>query len=120
MANPFMAMLAGVFYLAPLVLAVFIDRQTAAFQREAFGHLRRAAFYLRLTAWAVFVYYVGVLVGSAAIGDLRHMYEYPVAAEGVQIYVRIGAAIFGYVFLLLVARQLYEVTVPDHRRSERA
>lgn len=112
-----MVVIASVFYIAPLVFAIFIDRQTAAFQREAFGHLRKAARNLRIMAWAIFVYYVGVLVGSAIIGDLQYMYQLPLKPEGVQIYVRIGAAIFGYVFALLVARELYNVTIPTRHKD---
>lgn len=61
---------------------------------------------------AVMVYYVAVLVGSAWIGDLRHAAQWPVPPEGIQIYVRIGAAILGYVFAHAVARELYLVTQP--------
>lgn len=113
MANPLMVVVASIFYVAPLVLAIFIDRQSAAFQRESFGHLKKAARNLRIMAWAIFAYYVAVLTGSAIIGDLQYMYELPLQAEGIQIYVRIGAAIMGYVFALFVARELYNVTIPS-------
>lgn len=101
----------------PLVMAILIDRQTASFQREAFGHLAAAARNLRIMAWVVFLYYVGVLAGSAIIGDLPRMFELPMEAEGIQIYVRIGAAIVGYIFAMGVARELFLVTKP--RKAER-
>jgi hypothetical protein len=115
--NAFMGVLAVLFMAAPLVLAVFIDRQVAAFQKEAFGHLRKAARNLRIMAWGVFVFYVGVLAGSALLGELQMTMQYPTPAPGVQIYVRISAAIVAYVFAFFVAKELYQVTLPGQRRG---
>lgn len=111
-ANPFLIILAAAFFIAPLALALLVDRQVRAFQAEAFGHLRKAARNLRLMVWFIFVYYLAVLIGSLVIGDMPAMWTYPLAAEGVQIYVRIGAAILGYVFALQVSKELYFVTKP--------
>jgi MFS family permease len=111
-----LGILAALFMLIPLVLAVRIDMQIRAFQAQAFGHLRKAARNLRIMAWSIFGYYVGVLGGSYFVGDLRHMFDWPMPAEGVQIYVRIGAAVLGYLFAGAVARHLYLVTVPEPRR----
>ncbi len=113
--HPLAVILAALFMAGPLVLAIYIDRQVAAFQREAFGHLAAAARNLRIMVWAVFVYYIAVLAGSAWIGDMRHMFELPMQPQGVQIYIRIGAAIIGYMFALFVARELYLATRPDGR-----
>lgn len=110
--HPFLVILAALFLVAPAALVVLIDRQVQAFQQEAFGHLQRAARNLRLMAWFIFVYYAGVLIGSFVIGDLPAMWEYPLRAEGVQIYVRLGAAIAGYIFALQVSKELYQVTRP--------
>lgn len=110
--NPALLLLAAVFMAAPLVLAVIVDWQVRQFQREAFGHLRRAARNLRVMAWAVLVYYAGVLAGSLVIGDLQAMVAWPMPTEGVVIYVRIGAAILAYVLALFVAKELYLVTRP--------
>ncbi len=97
---------------APLVLAIFIDRQTASFQREAFGHLANAARNLRIMSWMVFAYYLLVLFGSLWVGDLDAMFMLPMPKEGIQIYMRIGAAILAYVGALGVARELFLVTKP--------
>lgn len=110
--HPVAVVLAVIFIAAPCVLAIAVDRRVASFQRQAFGHLARAARNLRIMTWAIWVYYVGVLVGSWIIGDLAAMFVLPMPAEGVQIYVRIGAAAMAYVFALFVARELYLVTQP--------
>ncbi|MEK6976123.1 MAG: hypothetical protein AABY18_07255 [Candidatus Thermoplasmatota archaeon] len=110
--EPLLVALAALFMAAPVVLAGVVDWQVRQFQREAFGHLRRAARNLRVMAWAVLVYYAGVLVGSLVIGDLGTMVVWPMPTEGVVIYVRIGAAIVAYVLALLVAKELYLVTRP--------
>ncbi len=113
--QPGLVVLAIVFYIAPLVLAILNDRQVRAFQKYAFGHFEKAARNLRIMIWFVFVYYVGVLIGSLVIGDLPAMWEFPMPAEGVQIYVRIGAAAAAYVFALFVSKELYLVTKPSER-----
>ncbi len=112
MASPALVLVATVFLLAPPVLAAFIDRQVRAFQREAFGHLRKAARNLRVMAWAMFLFYLGVLVASFTAGDLPQIVQWPLSSEGFAIYVRIGAAIGGYVGALFVAKELYLVTRP--------
>lgn len=108
----FLVVVAAVFMAAPIALALVVDWQVRQFQREAFGHLRRAARNLRIMAWAVLVYFFGVLGGSLAIGDLGDMIQWPMPTEGLVIYIRIGAAILGYVFALFVAKELYLVTRP--------
>lgn len=110
--EPALVLLAALFMLAPAVLAGIVDWQVRQFQREAFGHLRKAARNLRVMAWAVLVYYAGVLAGSYALGDLAAMAEWPMPTEGVVVYVRIGAAAVAYVFALFVAKELYLVTRP--------
>ncbi len=110
--NPFLAVVAGLFLLAPLGLAVAADYQVRAFQREAFGHLAKAARYVRMMGWTIFVYYLAVLAGSLLLGELQMMFEWPLAAPGAVIYVRVGAAILGYVMLNLVAAQLYRIVRP--------
>lgn len=110
--NVLLLLLASSFLAAPIVLAVIVDWQVRQFEREAFGHLRKAARNLRIMAWAVLVYFFGVLGGSLAIGDLGDMVLWPMPTEGAVIYVRIGAAILGYIFALFVARELYLVTRP--------
>src|SRR5688500_8151376 len=97
---------------APVALAAVVDWQIRQFQREAFGHLRRAARNLRLMSWAVLVYYAGVLGGSLAVGDLAAMTEWPMPADGLVVYLRIGAAIVAYILALSVAKELYLVTRP--------
>ncbi len=103
---------AAAFLAAPPVLAVLIDRQVRAFQREAFGHLRKAARNLRIMAWAMFLFYLGVLVGSLAAGDLPQIVALPLSREAIAIYARIGAAIAGYACALFVAKELYLTTKP--------
>ncbi len=110
--HPLGVILAIIFMVLPLVLAVLIDRQVAAFQRQAFGHLAKAARNLRVMSWAVFAYYIVVLTGSWLIGDLKAIFIIPMPVEGVQIYVRIGAAILAYIFAHFVARELFLVTQP--------
>lgn len=107
-----LVVLAALFLLAPIVLATVVDWQVRQFQREAFGHLRRAARNLRIMAWFVLVYYAGVLAGSLVLGEVGDMVRWPMPAAGVVIYVRIGAAIVAYVLALLVAKELYLVTRP--------
>ncbi len=115
MAHPLLVATAAAFLLAPPVLAVFIDLQVRAFQREAFGHLRKAARNLRIMAWAMFVFYVGVLAGSLAAGDLPQIVTWPLSREAIAIYARVGAAIAGYVGALFVAKELYLVTRPGKK-----
>lgn len=110
--EPLLVLLASLFMAAPVVLAAVVDWQVRQFQREAFGHLRKAARNLRIMAWAVLVYYFGVLLGSLYVGDLGHMVEWPMPRDGFVIYVRIGAALVGYAFALFVAKELYLVTRP--------
>lgn len=110
--NPFLAVLASLFLVAPLGLALAADYQVRAFQREAFGHLAKAARYVRLMGWTIFVYYLGVLAGSFALGELQAMFEWPLSTAGAVVYIRIGAAILGYVMLNLVAGQLYQIVRP--------
>ena len=97
---------------APVVLATIVDFQVRQFQREAFGHLRKAARNLRVMAWAVLVYYAAVLGGSLVLGDLEAMADWPIPIEGLVIYIRIGAVIVAYALALLVAKELYLVTRP--------
>ncbi len=106
------SIVAVLFMVTPAVLAVRAELQLRAFQHEAFGHLASAARHLRLLIWAVFVYYVAVLAGSAWIGDLIHMFEWPMERAGIQIYVRIGAAILAYLLGGRVATDLYKITLP--------
>ncbi len=110
--HPVAVVLAAITMLAPCLLALVIDQQVRAFQRQAFGHLAKAARNLRIMVWAVFAYYAVVLAGSWLIGDLEAMFMIPMPVEGVQIYIRIGAAILAYVFALFVARELFLVTQP--------
>ena len=110
--EPLLAILAALVMAAPVALAAVVDWQIRQFQREAFGHLRRAARNLRLMAWAVLVYYAGVLGGSFAVGDLRAMTEWPMPADGLVVYLRVGAAIVAYILALSVAKELYLVTRP--------
>lgn len=112
-ANPFLVIVATVFLAAPLALAVAADLQVRAFQHEAFGHLAKAARYVRLMGWTIFVYYLGVLGGSWALGELQALFFWPLATAGLVVYIRIGAAIAGYVMLNLVATQLYRVVRPE-------
>lgn len=107
-----LVVLAALFIAAPVVLAAIVDWQVRQFQREAFGHLRRAARNLRIMAWAVLVYYGGVLGGSLVLGDVGDMVTWPLSAAGLVIYIRIGAAIVAYGLALLVAKELYLVTRP--------
>ena len=110
--EPLLVVLAAGFMAAPVVLATIVDFQVRQFQRESFGHLRKAARNLRIMAWGVLVYYAGVLAGSVAVGDLAAMADWPMPAAGLVIYIRIGAAILAYVFALFVAKELYLVTRP--------
>lgn len=110
--EPLLVLLAASFMAAPVVLATIVDFQVRQFQREAFGHLRKAARNLRVMAWAVLVYYAAVLGGSLVLGDLQTMAEWPIASEGLVIYIRIGAAIVAYALALMVAKELYLVTRP--------
>ncbi len=110
--NMALVLLASAFLAAPVALAAIVDWQVRQFQREAFGHLRKAARNLRVMAWAVLVYYAGVLGGSAAIGDLGDMAAWPMPTEGMVVYVRLGAAILAYTLALFVAKELYLVTRP--------
>lgn len=110
--NPALVLLASAFLAAPVALAAVVDWQVRQFEREAFGHLRKAARNLRVMAWAVLVYYAGVLGGSVAVGDLGAMVLWPMPTEGVVIYVRVGAAILAYTLALFVAKELYLVTRP--------
>lgn len=110
--NVALLLLASAFVAAPVVLAVIVDWQVRLFQQEAFGHLRKAARNLRIMAWAVLLYYAGVLGGSLAVGDLADMVRWPLPTEGLVIYLRIGAATVAYVFALFVAKELYLVTRP--------
>jgi hypothetical protein len=110
--EPLLVVLAALFMLAPIALAVVVDWQVRQFQVEAFGHLRKAARNLRVMAWAVLVYYGGVLGGSLVLGDVQEMAEWPLSAAGLVIYIRIGAAIVAYGLALLVAKELYLVTRP--------
>ncbi len=112
MADFPMVVLAVAAVATPVVLAYLVDCQVRAFQREAFGHLAKAARNLRLMSGAVLLYYFGVLGGSWYAGDLATMLEYPLAREGLAIYVRIGAAVLAYVLALNVAKELYLVTRP--------
>ena len=105
--------------LTPLALALLADAKVRAFQKQAFGHLRKAAIYVRLMGWTIFLYYVGVLGGSFALGHLGEMMAYPLSGEGFAIYLRTGAAILGYVMLNLVARELYFVTQPRRAPAPR-
>lgn len=118
--EPVLAAVASVVAAAPLALAFVVDYQVRMFQREAFGHLRRAARNLRIMAWAIFVYYLGVLAASWLAGDLQQVAELPMTAQGWAIYVRIGAAILAYVMAILVARELYLVTKPRPPAHETA
>ena len=68
-----------------------------------------------IVVWGIFAYYVGVIVSGILLGDVPAMFRYPMPAEGVLTYVRIGAVIAGYVFTNLVANELYLVTRPDRR-----
>ena len=104
--------LATAFLAAPVGLAIVVDLQVRAFQREAFGHLRKAARNLRVMAWAVLVYYAGVLGGSLAVGDLGDMVRWPMPTAGLVVYVRVGAAVLAYTLALFVAKELYLVTRP--------
>lgn len=108
-------LLATLFLLAPLYLAFLMDRQVNAFQREAFGHLARAARNLRIMSWAILGYYLIVVTGSYFNGDLAGMVRLPLTREGLLLYGRIGAAIIAYFFGLSVARELYLVTKPQPR-----
>lgn len=104
--------LATLFVVAPPVLAILADRQARAFQREAFGHLRTAARHIRVMIWAILVYYAAVIGGSAVVGDLGAMVQDPMPARGFVVYLRIGAAIVGYVFMVRVTTALYLMTRP--------
>ncbi|MEA3191277.1 MAG: hypothetical protein QOD77_1859 [Thermoplasmata archaeon] len=115
-----LAAVASVVAAAPLALAFVVDRQVRSFQREAFGHLRRAARNLRFMAWAIFVYYLGVLAASWLTGDLEQLARWPLSAQAWAIYLRIGAAILAYVMAILVARELYLVTKPRPHAHETA
>jgi hypothetical protein len=117
MVNAGLALVAALFLLAPLVLAALVDQQVRTFQRQAFGHLRKAARNLRVMAWAMFLFYLGVLGGSLAAGDLQQTVEWPLTKEALAIYLRIGAAIGGYVGALFVAKELYLVTRPGKLAS---
>ena len=110
--EPLLVLLAASFMAAPVVLATIVDFQVRQFQREAFGHLRKAARNLRIMAWGVLLYYSGVLAGSFLLGDLPTMADWPMPSEGLVIYIRIGAAIVAYALALLVAKELYLVTRP--------
>ena len=110
--EPLLVVLAAGFMAAPVVLATIVDFQVRQFQHQAFGHLRKAARNLRVMAWAVLVYYAAVLGGSLVLGDLQKMAEWPIASEGLVIYIRIGAAIVAYALALMVAKELYLVTRP--------
>ena len=105
-------MLAAAFLAAPVGLAIVVDLQVRAFQREAFGHLRKAARNLRVMAWAVLLYYAGVIAGSLAVGDLADMVAWPMPTSGLVVYIRVGAAILAYTLALFVAKELYLVTRP--------
>lgn len=108
--------IAAVAWLAvPSYLALRTDARTREFQGQAFGHFRKAARNLRWLVWAIFAYYVGVVVSAVLLGDVVAMFRYPMPAEGVLTYVRIGAVIAGYVFTHLVAKELYLVTRPETR-----
>ncbi|HLF16678.1 MAG TPA: hypothetical protein VI796_04515 [Candidatus Thermoplasmatota archaeon] len=112
MADLPMVALAALFIATPALLAVAVDIQVRAFQREAFGHLQKAARWFRLMTFAVLLYYFGVLAASLYAGDLQGMLEFPVPREALAIYVRIGAATLAYALALMVAKELYLVTRP--------
>ncbi len=99
----------------PLYLSLCVNRLVRTFEAEAFGHFRKAARNLRYLVWAIFIYYVGVIIGGLIIRDVQAMFYWPMPAEGVVIYIRIGAVIVGYGFASLVARELYLVTRPEIR-----
>jgi len=110
--NALLGIVVPLFLSVPFVMAFRIDRQVATFQREAFGHLARAARNLRIMGWSIFVYYLGVLGGSWWIGDLRASVQWPMPASGLQVLLRVGAAVLGYAFAGAVAHELYKVTEP--------
>lgn len=113
-----MAAVASAVAAAPLALAFVVDWQVRMFQREAFGHLRRAARNLRLMAWAIFAYYLCVLATSWWAGDLQQAAAWPLTPVAWAVYVRIGAAILAYALALMVARELYLVTRPGRAAHE--
>lgn len=116
--HPLMWILAGAFLLAPVALAVAADVQVRAFQKEAFGHLAKAARWLRLMGWIILVYYGGVLIGSYALDELQDLVRWPLSTAGLVIYVRVGAAVLGYALLNLVARELYRVVRPGGKQGK--
>lgn len=112
MPDTLLAVVAAAVAATPLALAFAVDYQVRSFQRQAFGHLRRAARNLRLMAWVIFAYYVAVLAFSYWAGDLQQTAELPLSPEGWAVYFRIGAAILAYALAIAVARELYLVTKP--------
>ncbi len=111
----FWSIVAVVWLAAPLYLSIRVDHLVRTFEAEAFGHFRKAARNLRFLVWAIFTYYLGVIIGGVIIGDVQAMFYWPMPAEGVVIYIRIGAVLVGYLFASMVARELYLVTRPDIR-----
>lgn len=110
--EPLLAVLAAAAFAAPPLLAWRCDRQARAFQREAFGRLARAARNVRLMVWCILAYYAGVVAGSVAVGDVGAMVQWPMPARGAVVYLRLGAAVLGYVLMLGITRELYLVVRP--------
>jgi hypothetical protein len=109
--------LASAFIAMPIWLSYQIDQQVKAFQREAFGHLRQAARYLRVLSWGIFVFYLAVVLGAYQMGHLGGMVTWPVQGEALQVYFLLSAAMAGLALEGLVARQLYLITVPATRAT---
>lgn len=110
--NPVMLIIAILVYAAPVVLAILVDRQIRAFEKEAFGHLAKAARNLRLMAWFILVFFFGVIIGGWVVGDLQETAQWPISGTAATMYIRTLAAITAYVFALFVSKELYAVTKP--------
>lgn len=116
--HPVMLVIAIAVYSAPVVLAVLVDRQIRAFQKEAFGHLAKAARNLRMMAWFILLFFLGVVVGGLAVGDLKETAMWPISGTAATMYLRVFAATAGYLFALAVSKELYAVTKPQKARRK--
>lgn len=107
-----LSLFAALVLASPGAFAFISDRQAASFQREAFGHYRRAARNLRILVWIVFVFYALVIAGAFVTGDIREMMFFPLSARATFVYLRIVAVLAGYVVVNLVTHELWLVTRP--------
>ncbi|MEK6985549.1 MAG: hypothetical protein AABX89_04110 [Candidatus Thermoplasmatota archaeon] len=118
MMDAVMALVGVALLVTPLALAFLCVRLVLAFEKEAFGHLRRAARNLRILCFGVFLYYAVVVASSLPNYAVVGLFSWPLHAEATALYVRLIAINLAFFGGLMIAKELYHVTQPGRLHDD--